>query len=235
MAVKTSERKNVLITRQFEQSGGFVNALSRKGYFSYLLPMIETVQLCPKIDAGTYEVILFTSANAVKYFTPYNDRIHGLAYVALGPKTAQAMEVFLGVSADRIPIVYDMENVKKVLSSMSLNGARILSPGAVVRTDKLESSLNDFGAEILTPPVYETNFAQYPKEFVDRFLKDNSIKVITFCSPSAVKSFFSQFNSDSSQFEFVSIGKTTHDYLENIHIRSRYPETFTVEALVDII
>lgn len=228
--------KRVLITRQFEQSGSFVNALSAKGHYPFLMPMIETVQLCPLIEEGTYEVILFTSANAVRYFAPYNDRVRGVVYIAVGPKTAQGMETFLGVSADRIPIVHDMEHVKKLLMSIPLNGARILSPGAMERVSSDgDEELEGFGASIIKPAVYETNFAEYPKGYVDKFLVDNKIDTVTFCSPSAVKSFFKQFFLNPLDFEFISIGSTTSDYLTGIGIKSRFPDIFTVECMTEII
>lgn len=227
--------KRVLVTRQFEQAGSFVNVLSDKGHYAYLLPMIETVQLCPPIDDGIYEVLLFTSANAVKYFAPYHDRVRGLAYIAVGPKTAQAMQVYLGVSADGIPVVYDMQNVRKILSSMRLDGARILSPGAKVRTEFSVDELNDMGAHLLTPTVYETTYADYPKGYVDQFLADHKIQTITLCSPSAAKSFLSQTAGDLSSVDIVSIGSTTAAYLEDVGVKSRYPSTFTVEAMAEII
>lgn len=227
--------KRVLVTRQFEQVGNMVNALSNKGHLPFLLPMIETVQLCPVIDDGIYEVILFTSANAVKYFTPYNDRVRGLVYIAVGPKTAHAMQVFLGVSADRIPVVHDMKNVKKILKTINLNGARILSPGAKVRVNENFNEISNMGASILTPVVYETNFADYPKGYIDQFLVDNKINTITFCSPSSAKSFMSQIGSDISQYDIVAIGETTYNYLNEVGVKSRYPDVYTVEAMVDII
>ncbi len=230
---KTSKR--VLVTRQFEQVGSFVNALSKKGHYPFLLPMIETVQLCPAIDDGIYEVVLFTSANAVKYFTPYNDRVRGLVYIAVGPKTAQAMQVFLGVSADRIPVVYDIQNVKKILTSIKLDGARILSPGAKDRSDESLNEISNMGASILTPVVYETNFADYPKGYVDQFIIENKINTVTFCSPSSAKSFVSQVNIDISKLDIISIGATTSNYLDGVGIKSRYPEIYTVEAMADII
>ncbi len=230
---KTS--KKVLVTRQFEQVGSFVNALSKKGHYPFLLPMIETVQLCPTIDDGIYEVVLFTSANAVKYFAPYNDRVRGLVYIAVGPKTAQAMQVFLGVSADRIPVVYDIQNVKKILTSIKLDGARILSPGAKDRSDESLNEISNMGASILTPVVYETNFADYPKGYVDQFIVDNKINTVTFCSPSSAKSFVSQVNIDISKLDIISIGATTSDYLNSVGIKSRYPDIYTVEAMADII
>lgn len=227
--------KRVLVTRQLEQANSFVNALSDRGHFAYLLPMIETVQLCPAIADGIYEVILFTSANAVKHFAPYNERVRGLVYIAVGPKTAQAMQIYLGVSADRVPVVYDMENVQRLLSSMRLTGARILSPGAEVRTEIPSEELSEMGASLLTPAVYETNYADYPKGYVDQFLNEHKIQTITLCSPSAAKSFLSQLSGDISAFDVISIGSTTSDYLESVGINSRYPSKFTVEAMADIV
>ena len=55
--------KRVLVTRQFEQSGSFVNLLSAKGHYPFLLPMIETVQLCPVIEPGEYEIIFLIFGN----------------------------------------------------------------------------------------------------------------------------------------------------------------------------
>lgn len=212
-----------------------MNALSDRGHFAYLLPMIETVQLCPAIDDGIYEVILFTSANAVKHFSPYNERVRGLVYIAVGPKTAQAMQVYLGVSADRIPVVYDMENVKKVLSSIRLEGARILSPGAKVRAEFTSEEFSGMGASLLTPAVYETNYADYPKGYVDQFLSDHKIQTVTLCSPSAAKSFLSQVGANVSAFDVVSIGSTTGAYLDGVGIKSRCPAEFTVEAMAEMI
>lgn len=227
--------KKVLVTRQFEQSGTLINTLSKFGHYPFLLPMIETVQICPNMDDGTYDVILFTSANAVRYFAPYNNRVHGVVYIAIGPKTAQAMETFLGVSADRIPVVHNLEHVKQILTSIPLKGGRILSPGAAERTEILLTELKELGANIISPTVYETNFAQYPKGYVDKFLKDNAVKVVTFCSPSAAKSFFKQFGLKKDEFDFVSIGSTTCDFLTSIGIQSRFPENFTVEGMAEII
>lgn len=227
--------KRVLVTRQFEQSGSFVNALSSRGHYPFVLPMIETVQLCPLIESGTYEIVFFTSANAVKYFAPYHSNIHGLAYIALGPKTAQAMEVFLGISANITPIVYDMESALKIIYSVPLEGAKILSPGASLRTELPVEELESMGAKVYTPAIYETSYAVYPDGYVERFIKENNIDVITMCSPSAVKSFLKQYHGDLSLLDIVSIGNTTANFLMDKGIKSRYPKEFTVEAMAEII
>ena len=228
-------QKKVLVTRQFEQSGSFVNLLSAKGHYPFLLPMIETVQLCPKIEEGDYEVIFFTSSNAVKYFAPYHQIAHGKSYIALGEKTAQAMEVFLGVSSHITPTVYNLENALKIMQSINLQGGRILSPGAEKRIEIPKDIIKSMGAELITPAVYETTFAIYPDRYVDEFIINNKIDTVTFCSPSAAKSFFKQFNGDISLLDIVSIGTTTSLYLDELGVKSRYPDKFTVDAMVEII
>ncbi len=230
-----AKRKRVLITRQYEQSGSFVNQLSHAGHSPFLLPMIDVCQLCPQIEYGKYEVLLFTSANAVKYFTPYHDNVRAHLYVAVGSKTAQAMENYLGVSADMTPTVYNMEHVRKLLSKIKLEGARILSPGA---KERLPLELDEFiaqGAQVITPEVYVTHFAEYPRGYVDRFIKEHKIEVVTLCSPSAAKSFLSQFRGDINTLDIVSIGTTTAEYLSSRNILTRFPDEFTTEGIVNII
>ena len=236
--MKTNDRLNgnrVLVTRQFEQSGSFINGLSRKGHYPFILPMIETVQLCPYIQEGSYDVILFTSANAVKYFSPYRNLVLGKAYIAVGPKTAEAMDVFLGISSHITPIVYDMEHAMEIIYKLPLKGAKILSPGAVNRIEMPVQELLFRGAEVYTPAVYETNYAEYPKGYIDNFIVENKIDVLTFCSPSAVLSFIKQYNGSYDSLDIVSIGETTYKELMKHKIESRYPEKYTVEAMVEII
>ena len=61
------------------------------------------------------------------------------------------------------------------------------------------------------------------------------IDTVTFCSPSAAKSFLRQFNGDKSLLDIVSIGTTTALFLDKQGVISRYPENFTVESMVEII
>lgn len=225
----------VLVTRQFEQSGTFINGLSQKGYYPFILPMIETVQLCPYIAEDSYDVILFTSANAVKYFAPYKNLALGKAYIAVGPKTAEAMEVFLGISSHITPVVFDMEHALEIIYKLNLRGAKILSPGAVKRMELPVDDLESRGAKVFTPAVYETYFAEYPKDYIDDFIAVNKINVITFCSPSAVKSFVKQFKGSYSNLDIISIGETTYKELKKYNIENRYPENYTVEGMIDII
>ena len=145
------------------------------------------------------------------------------------------MEVFLGISSHITPTVYDLKNAMQIIYSIPLQNARILSPGAEKRLDLPFEQLQEMGAEVLTPAVYETTFAEYPEGYVDKFMADNKIDIVTFCSPSAAKSFLKQYNGDKALLDIVSIGTTTALFLDKQGITSRYPDNFTVEAMVEII
>jgi len=70
------------------------------------------------------------------------------------------------------------------------------------------------------------------------FLNEIRIDAVTFFSPSAAKSFFSQIKfSDIKKIPiFVSIGPSTSDYLLSIGINSVYPKTnFTADGVVDLL
>ena len=227
-----------------EASGNILSRLLLgSALFTSIIPLLETIVV--KEFAGIVSnlivaailcaIIFFTSANAVKYFAPYHNNIHGKAYIALGEKTAHAMEVFLGISSHITPTVYDLNNAMQIIYSIPLQNARILSPGAEKRLELPVEQLNAMGAELITPAVYETNFAEYPDGYVDNFIVDNKIDTVTFCSPSAAKSFLRQFNGDKSLLDIVSIGTTTALFLDKQGIKSRYPENFTVESMVEII
>ncbi len=123
----------------------------------------------------------------------------------------------------------------QIIYSIPLKNARILSPGAEKRLELPVEQINEMGAELITPAVYETTFAEYPAGYLDSFIVDNKIDTVTFCSPSAAKSFLRQFNGDKSLLDIVSIGTTTALFLDKQGVISRYPENFTVESIVEII
>ena len=66
-------------------------------------------------------------------------------------------------------------------------------------------------------------------------MADNKIDIVTFCSPRAAKSYLKHYNGDKTLLDIVSIGTTTALFLDKQGITSRYPDNFTVEAMVEII
>jgi len=232
---RDTDIKRVLITRQPDQSIDMINQISSNEYFPYLLPMIATTQLLPKIDKIQYDIIIFTSTNAVRYFLPFKDSVHSKKYIAVGSATEQAMKDYLSIISDYIPDIYSIDGIKNILTSIDISDYKILIPGAKVKQEFDDKEFIDRGAEFTYVSTYETNPIRYDTGCVDTFLLDNRIDVLTFCSPSAVKSFTSQADVDYKKYKVISIGKTTSIALDNLSIDNIYPPTYTVEELIKLI
>ncbi len=235
--VEQSMQANVLVTRQVEQAVDMMNDLSVNGHSPHLLPMIETVELSPIIDCKKYDIIIFTSTNACKYFQKYNDTIKADRYIAVGSKTAEASKKYLSVDIDFYPETFSMEFIKdKLLNEGLSRGTKILLPGAKERIYRDDSQLLERGVELNYLPIYETISVKYEKSFVDNFLLENKIDTLTFCSPSSVKSFIKQVEDiNYKDYKVVSIGKTTSDFLNSHNIENVYPKIYTVDEMIKLI
>ena len=232
-----SSKSNVLVTRQTEQAIDMMKDLSANGHEPYLLPMIETVELSPVIDCKKYDIIIFTSTNACRYFQKYKDTVTADRYIAVGAKTAEACKIYLSIDIDFYPETFSMEFIKdKLLSEGLSRGTKILLPGAKERVNRDDSKLIERGIELNYLSIYETIFVKYEKSFIDNFLLDNKIDTLTFCSPSSAKSFIKQIeNINYKDYKVVSIGKTTSDFLNSHNIENVYPKIYTVDEMIKLI
>ena len=228
---------NVLVTRQTEQATDMIKDISDYGHLPFLLPMIETVELSPSIDCTKYDIIIFTSTNACRYFQKYNDTVTADRYIAVGVKTAEACKKYLSIDIDFYPETFTMEFIKDKLLNEGLNsGTKILLAGAKERIDRDDSKLLDRGVELNYLPIYETIFVKYERGYIDSFLLDNKINVLTFCSPSSAKSFIYLIdNINYKDYKVVSIGKTTSDFLNSHNIDNVYPDIYTTHEMIKLI
>ena len=230
-------KSNVLVTRQTEQATDMMKDLSDYGHKPFLLAMIETVELSPNIDCKKYDIIIFTSTNACKYFQKYNGTVTADKYIAVGSKTAEACKEYLSIDIDFYPETFSMEFIRDKLLSEGVNhGTKILLPGAKERVNRDDSKLIERGVELNYLSIYETISVEYEKSFIDNFLLDNKIDTLTFCSPSSAKSFIKQVESiNYNDYKVVSIGKTTSDFLNSHNIDNVYPEIYTTHEMIKLI
>ncbi|MEF3255235.1 MAG: uroporphyrinogen-III synthase [Deferribacterales bacterium] len=229
--------RKILITRQPEQSIEFINKLSFNRFYPYLLPMIKTVPLKFDIQRNRYDFIIITSVNTVEFLKLFMDKINYNRAIAVGSKTKQAIEM-IGFSDVEIPQLYSQKGVIKYLENEDLKGKSFFIPGAEERPGDLIDFLLKRGAEVDAPSIYTTEKVCYDNGYIVEFLNELSIDAVTFFSPSAGRSFFSQvvFSEIKKIPLFVSIGPTTHDYLLSIGIKSIYPKTeFTVDGVINLL
>ena len=108
----------------------------------------------------------------------------------------------------------------------------------------LAEELRKSGADVTEVPAYRTELAEATREGepdIYRMLLDRRIDVVTFASPSAVRSFVQVFGAEPAAdllrtTAVASIGPVTAEAAERFNIHSSImPARFTVPALVDAI
>lgn len=225
--------RNILITRQPEQSVDFVNLLSRNLFYPFLLPMIETSGLNFNVRKKVYDFIIFSSINAVKYFMDKSDA-RAIKYIAVGSKTAEFLKNY-GIDAIVPQGEFSADGLIDYFKNIDVKDKNILIPVPETHSDKFKNYLITNGALVETVVIYKTSKIKYEEGYVKNFIAENKIDTVVFASPSAAESFFMNFHEDSfiNKLNFISIGKTTYNFLKNsLNIDSYYPEEYTIYGVV---
>jgi len=194
--------RRVLVTRSEAQAGALVAALRRAGAEPVLAPMIQVVPLkdTPELNAATsrlsdYDVLLFTSANAVRCFVEAASGGKTLGslrarVVCVGPATARAARE-LGLSVHLVPAQrFDAEGLLEAIRvAIPLAGQRVLLPRAAAAREILPEGLRRAGAAVDVVAVYRTEPAPADTALLCSRLVRGEIDALTFTSPSTVRHF----------------------------------------------
>jgi uroporphyrinogen III methyltransferase/synthase len=240
--------KRVLITRTEKDSSFLRQSLEQLGAFVIEQPTIQLVEpddYSPLDNAikglDKYDIIIFTSANAVQRFI---DRLWTKDYdirsfkdariVAIGPKTAQAIEA-LRIRVDKIPEEFKAEGLIALLKD-DVRGKRILIPRAQEARKVLVDELQRLGAMVEVVPVYKTVKAEI-KHDMHSILKEG-VNLAIFTSSSTVINFFDMFEHNAFDIlkhaDIACIGPITARTIKDMGLEvSIQPESYTIEALVD--
>lgn len=204
--------KRILITRARDQAEEFTDLLKLYGADPVEFPTIETAppESFEALDraAGrieTYQWLVFTSMNGVRYFMERLRAVgkdvrslKGVRICAIGPRTAQEIEK-LGVRVDLIPEEYVAEAVIERMGREDLRGRRILIPRAEVAREVLPEALAEMGAEVEVVAAYRTVRPKRDSAWLKNLLQGRQISVITFTSSSTVRNFMEMFGSDEAR------------------------------------
>lgn len=166
------EGKTVVVTRPRLQAASLVEPLRHLGAEVLLAPTIrimpralddEIVRVVVNELAG-YQLIIFTSANAVEVFLGYLTEL-GLplaslddaVVAAVGPKTASALEE-RGVACDVMAGDFVAEGLLHTLEERAVApaGTRVLIPSARLARTVVPDALRASGAIVSVLPVYDT-------------------------------------------------------------------------------
>ena len=241
--------RSLVVTRAASQADGLVAALEALGARVVRLPAIR---IEPAVDqaplrravqgASGYHWVIFTSANGVDFFRKAAEDlgidVHGaLASTRLcciGPPTANAIEA-LGLTAEVVPETHRAEAVVEALSGRtSVRGQHILIPTVAEARPVLRAGLRELGAEVDEVIAYRTVFVEEASTGVLKQL-ENGVDLVTFTSPSTVRSFH-RLAGGQVVPDAAVIGPVTADAARELGYRVAVEaDPFTIPGLVEAI
>jgi uroporphyrinogen III methyltransferase/synthase len=250
--------KRIVITRSREQSGQLIDLLESLGAEPVEAPMIR---VAPPDDygpldravagAGSYDWIVFTSANGVDHFMrrlALSDGdirdLKGVRLIAIGPATADRLARH-GLKVDLEPAESRAEAIVQSLRELNdISGRKFLLPRADIAREVLPEELRKAGAEVTEVVAYRTVLADVEREGdpdIYRMLLEKRVDVVTFTSASTVKNFVQIFGAEQAPDLLnatlvACIGPVTAEAAEQYGIRTAImPKEYTIPTLVDAI
>jgi uroporphyrinogen III methyltransferase / synthase len=213
--------RTVVVTRPEHQSDALAGLLTQRGAEVLRLPTIriepvDRDEMRRIVDeAGSFDWIVFTSANGVAAFQRAVeaaggtlDRFAGSRVCAIGPATAEAAEA-AGLPPDLVPASHIAEGLVEALTPLVSPGGRVLYPRAERVREVVVSALRGTGVEVVEIPVYRTVPDPVAAEELRRRVRGGEVDVITFTSGSAVASFVDLVGAEVGDMLIASIGPAT--------------------------
>jgi uroporphyrinogen III methyltransferase/synthase len=250
--------KRIVVTRSREQAAELVDLLESLGAEPIEAPMIRVAApddygpLDKAVaEAGSYDWIVFTSANGVDYFMrrlaagrgDIRD-LKGVKLVAIGPATADRLARH-GLKVDLEPAESRAEAIVQALREVGrVDSARFLLPRADIAREVLPDELRKSGGDVTEVIAYRTVLAEIEREGdpdIYRMLLEKRVDVVTFTSASTVKNFVQVFGAEQAPdllnaTTVASIGPVTAEAAEQYGIKTAIiPKQYTIPALVDAI
>jgi uroporphyrinogen III methyltransferase / synthase len=246
--------RGILVTRAAEQAGEFSGMLADLGAQVFECP---TISIVPPADYAeldqaiaslyTFDWVIFTSVNAVKYFFGRLDalgldaRAIGRARVcAVGPKSAAALLPF-GVRADLVPDDYKAEGVIAAFRSLDVKGMRFLFPRGDRARDVIPAGLAALGGEVRAPVAYCNVIPKYLPDPVMQALEERKIDCITFTSSSTAENLGAMLGENRflhllNGIAVAAIGPVTAKSCRELELEVHMePKEYTLEAMTEAI
>jgi uroporphyrinogen III methyltransferase/synthase len=244
--------KRIIVTRSRDQASVFSEMLIDRGATTVEFPTIEVVppenwnELDSAIKAiETYNWLIFTSGNAVRFFMERLRSLNkdlrvlkGVNICTVGPKTSESLESY-GLKADLIPSEFKAEGVLTALGGVKVRGLKFLIPRAKVAREIIPDRLRELGAEVTVATAYENRKPASDVERVRKLLEEKKIAAITFTSSSTVHNFVEilgqkEYKSLLNGVAIACIGPVTAKTAEEYGMKTNImPKDYTIPALVN--
>jgi uroporphyrinogen III methyltransferase/synthase len=244
--------KRIVVTRSRDQASVFAELLIDRGATTIEFPTIDVVppesweELDSAINAvETFSWIIFTSANAIKFFMERLRALNkdlrtlkGVNICVVGPKTAEALESY-GLRPDLVPSEFKAEGVLAALGNEKVRGMKFLIPRAKTARELIPDKLREQGAEVTVATAYENVRPASDVDRIKKLFEEKKIAVVTFTSSSTVHNFVEILGKKGykSLLEGVivaCIGPVTAKTAEEYGMKTDImPKDYTIPALVE--
>jgi uroporphyrinogen III methyltransferase/synthase len=241
--------RRIVVTRAREQSDSLASRLRALGADAVELP---TIQIGPAADyapldcaisnLSSYDWLLFTSANGVRFFMERLDRSAAdlrdlrARICAIGPATRAAVEA-LHLKVDLMGKEYVAEGLLAAFEPYDLKGARVLLPRAAVARDLVPVELSRRGARVDVVEAYRTVVpADAASHIAAVFARKPD--AITFTSSSTVQNFVAAAGSAAvlDGVPVASIGPITTETARKLGIAvTAQAREFTLDGLLEAV
>jgi uroporphyrinogen III methyltransferase/synthase len=247
--------RRIVVTRSREQAGELMDMLEERGAEAIPAP---TTRIAPPEDtealdracaaAGSFDWIVFTSANGVDHFMrrllAIADvrELKGVRLCTVGPSTASRLQRY-GIRVDLTPPEYRGEAIVQALNELGgIEGQRVLLPRADIAREVLAEELRAAGAEVVEVAAYRTLMGAADRDSdydVYRMLLDRQIDAVTFTSASTVRNFATIFGQEQAAdllrtTVVAAIGPVTAEAAQQLGIETTVmPERYSIPDLVD--
>jgi len=231
-ATKPLQGKRIVVTRAIEQARGMKDLLEKRGATVLLLPAVsfsepadaaELDRAIRSLDA--FDWVLFTSANAVRFFSKHcraAGRVIGEGRwpncAAVGPATASAAAAE-GFTIDYVAMEFLGAALAREMSA-SVKGKRILLPRSERAGRDLPGALRAAGAIVTEVVAYHTGGFGVAEPGVMEAVREARVDVVSFFSPSAVENVRGELGADAfsrlaAKAAFAAVGPVTAEALRN--------------------
>lgn len=192
-------------------------------------PFIQLKQLHfnEKLLDHSYDWLIFSSKNAVKYFYPYLKNVKVKKVAVIGDKTAQYCNE-LGISFDFVPRDFSQEGF---LDEFKISEQHLLLPSSEKARPKLVQQLSKYN-EVVKIDLYRPvpNFKNISQ--VKSLVRKHQIDAVTFSSSSAVEFYFKEDNVPEFDHYFA-IGKQTARTILKFNTSVKVANKQTLDSLID--
>ena len=252
---KPLHNRKIVITRDTDQAMELVKSLEEYGAECLVFPTIkisatDNWAVCDEAlqKVNTYDWIIFSSANGVRYFLNRAREINSKDYenriAVVGKKTLRELETF-GLKADLIPKTFSAAGIIESFQKENIKDKRILNPTSEIARDELQNGLEKLGAKVNSISVYKNECRHdQPTELIKECIEQYEIDAVLFFSPSAFNCFTQILGSNvfghlkKSKTVIAAIGSITAEAIEQGGLKVEIiPEKglqeYMVKAIVD--